>query len=106
MYGDFGVAGILLLAPLLGAALGYGERRARESDGLGGLFYGVTLSYYLNMIYGGQLLDATLLWKLWLCLLVVRCIRTGHLARTRFGIAQAGTTFALYGYGLLQLVLG
>ena len=78
----------------------------KESDGLGGLYYGVTLSYYLNMIYGGQLLDATLLWKLWLCLLVVRCIRTGHLARTRFGIAQAGTTFALYGYGLLQLVLG
>jgi oligosaccharide repeat unit polymerase len=105
MYADFGVLGIVLLSPLLGFVLGFGERRAETGDGLAGLPYAVLLSYYLNMIYGGQMLDVTLLWKLWIAMIVVRYIRTGYAVRTRVGLAQGLITCVLYAYGLVRLAL-
>lgn len=105
MYADFGVLGILFLSPLLGFVLGYGERRAESGDGLAGLPYAVLLSYYLNMIYGGQILDVTLLWKLWLSIMVVRYVRTGFAGRTRIGLGQLLITGGLYVYGLARLLL-
>jgi oligosaccharide repeat unit polymerase len=105
MYADFGVLGILVLSPLLGFVLGYGERRAETGDGMAGLPYAVLLSYYLNMIYGGQVLDVTLLWKLWLSIMAVRYVRTGGAGRTRIGLGQLLVTVGLYGYGLARLLL-
>ncbi len=105
MYADFGVLGIIILSPLLGFVLGFGERRAVTRDGVAGLPYAVLLSYYLNMIYGGQMLDMTLLWKLWICLIVIRYVRTGYPARTRIGLAQALITLGLYAYGLARLAM-
>ena len=105
MYADFGVFGVLLLSPMLGWVLGFLERRSQTLDGLDGLYYGVVLSYYLNMIYGGQLLDVSLLWKLWLAAMVVRYVRTGQFARTRPGVVQAVVTAGLYGYGVVRLAM-
>ena len=105
MYADFGVLGILLMAPVLGWVLGFAERRAETGDRLAALPYAVLLSYYLNMIYGGQMLDVTLLWKLWICWMALRYIRTGFPARTRVGLAQGLITVGLYAYGLVRLAL-
>jgi len=103
MYADFGVAGVLVASPLLGLALGYLEQRARGGDRLTGLFYAIALAYFFNMIYGGQLLDASLLWKLWLAVIAVRYCREGVAARGQLAVAQLLATAGLYGYGLLLL---
>src|SRR5207247_570656 len=78
MYGDFGVAGIVIGAFLLGAVLGRLEQKSSQNDGLMAIFYGIILAYYINMIYGGQFLDASLLWKLWVAMVAVAYCRTGR----------------------------
>jgi hypothetical protein len=104
MYADFGLMGILVAAPLVGLLLGYLERRARRGDRLVGLYYAVVLAYYLNMIYGGQLLDVTLLWKLWLAIMAIRYVRNGVVARGQWPAVQLVVTAGLYVYGFALLL--
>ena len=103
MYGDFGTPGVLIASPLVGFALGSLEALTKRADRLGGILYAVTLSYYFNMIYGGQLLDVTLLWKLWLALLAMHYCRTGKLVTSRLTSACLVVTAGLYGFGILKL---
>ncbi len=105
MYADFGLAGVVTAAPLVGLLLGALERRAQQGDGLVGVYYGVALAYYINMTYGGQLLDASLLWKLWLAGIAVRYCRHGRLADTRLTTGHVISTAALYLYGGIRLIL-
>jgi oligosaccharide repeat unit polymerase len=103
MYADFGLAGIIVAAPLLGLLLGVLEQRAQEGDGLVGVYYAIALAYYINMTYGGQLLDASLLWKLWLGAILVRYCRHGRVADSRLTTGHVIATAGLYLYGVGRL---
>jgi putative O-antigen polymerase len=105
MYADFGLAGIIVAAPLVGLLLGVLERRAQEGDGLVGVYYAIALAYYINMTYGGQLLDVSLLWKLWLGAILVRYCRFGRVTYSRLTTGHVISTVALYLYGAGLLLL-
>lgn len=105
MYADFGTLGVVAISPFLGWLLGYLERRSTVGNREFGLYYGIVLAYFINMIYGGQLLDVTLLWKLWLAVIALRFVRTGSLWSTRAQVLQVLCTAMLYGYGLIKLLL-
>lgn len=103
MYADFGVAGIVLAAPLVGFVLGFLERKAQRRDRLVGLYYAIAFAYYVTMIYGGQLLDVTLLWRLWLALLILGYVRHGVLVRSQLTLVHLAITGGLYLVGLAKL---
>ena len=103
MYADFGVPGVLIESALVGGLLGYLGRGARGGDGLGGVYYAICFTYFVANIYGGVVLDVTLLWKLWIAALVVHWVRRGSFS----GIVPTAAvlaTGAVYVYGLFQLV--
>jgi len=65
LYGDFGIVGVLLGMMCLGAALKILNRIAISSGSLEVIIlYAVCVSYYLNMIYGGQFIDTSLVYRL------------------------------------------
>lgn len=106
MYADFGMLGVVLLAPLVGLVLGYLEESRTVGDRLGSVYYAIALTYFINMLYGGQLMDVTLLWKLWIASVAIRYVRSGRLAQSRSAVAQVTLTIGLYVYGAARLLLG
>jgi hypothetical protein len=105
MYGDFGMLGIVLLAPLVGLFLGSLEESRTAGDRLGSVYYAIALAYFVNMVYGGQLVDVTLLWKLWIASIALRFVRSGTLAQSRLAVAQVMLTTGLYAYGATRLLV-
>lgn len=106
MFADFGVGGVLVLSPALGWLLGFLERRSEMGMREYGLYYGIVLAYYINMIYGGQLLDVTLLWKLWLASIFLSFVRTGTWSSTRTIAGQLLVAGGLYAFGMMKLFTG
>lgn len=65
LYGDFGFLGILIGMLWLGALLQWLNQTAKKSQSFEMiLIYGVCVSYYLNMIYGGQFIDTSIVYRL------------------------------------------
>jgi hypothetical protein len=103
MYADFGIVGVVVESALIGAMLGFLDRRARMGDGLASVFYAISFTYYVATIYGGVLLDVTLLWKLWIAGLVVRYVRGGRTFDGGMGVFALATV-ALYLFGIAHLL--
>lgn len=102
MYADFGLPGVIVESAMIGGLLGAFRQRAHEGDRLAGIYYAIAFTYYVATIYGGVLLDVTLLWKLWIAWLVVRYVRTGDAFNGLHG-ALALATVALYVFGIAHL---
>jgi oligosaccharide repeat unit polymerase len=99
LYLDFGIAGVLIGMLLLGVIFKYFFLRSENTNDINFIFiYSTIFSYYLSMIYGGQFLDTSLLYKILILIAIVNFTK-------KKGVYARLTVFFFMAMGLIKYFL-